>query len=143
MNLTTQGLITAIAQAIIIFSIILPFSPMAQRLGMVRFLVALVYAGVSVLIVYNTNCLEQGNCTIWAYIVAIMTLLGAIGTLGTTIIKGLSSSSDKNNSSSKENNNSSSSSFKENNDSSSSSSEDNNNSSSSSDEKDDTDQEQS
>jgi hypothetical protein len=90
MKMTNQGKITAVAQALIVIAILLPFSPMAKGLGLgQRIITALVYSAVSVLIVYNTNCLERGNCTIWAYVVAILTLIGAIGTVTGTVASGV------------------------------------------------------
>lgn len=86
-QLSTQAKIVVLAQLLIIVSILLPYGELSRRLGAQRFIFALLYAGISVLIVYNTNCLVTGKCFTWAYIVALLTLFGAIGTLISTFKK--------------------------------------------------------
>jgi hypothetical protein len=105
--LTRQGIIASIGQALVILSMLFPFGPLAERFGMIRFLFALVYAAVSIIVVYNANCLVVGNCNIWAYIIAILVLLSGIGSFASPILFALQGNdeSSKNNNSGNNNNN--------------------------------------
>lgn len=98
-TITAPGLVTLIGYAILVFIVLLPLDMytydektgkyVKQRYSFgYRFLIALLLLFPFILSVYSVNCMMVGNCQIWSWIVALITLLWSIIITVTTFSSG-------------------------------------------------------
>jgi hypothetical protein len=88
-RLTTPGVITLVGYAVLVFIVLLPIDMytydsksdkyVKQPYSFsYRLLVALLLLFPFLLSVYSVNCMMVGHCTLWSWVVALLTLLWAV-----------------------------------------------------------------
>ena len=89
LRLTTPAVVALIGYAILVFIVLLPIDMyvyddktdkyVKQKYSFpYRFLVALLLLFPFLLSVYSVNCMMVGSCTLWSWVVALLTLLWAL-----------------------------------------------------------------
>jgi len=98
-KLTTPAIVTLVGYAIIVFIVMLPVDmytynnsthqqvKQEYNFGH-RLLIALLLLFPFILSVYSVNCMMVGNCTLWSWVIALVTLLWAILITVTTAATG-------------------------------------------------------
>lgn len=98
-RLTSPAVVTLIGYAILVFIVLLPvdmytYDEKTQKYVQqkysfgYRLLVALLLLFPFLLSVYSVNCMMVGSCTLWSWVVALLTLLWAVVITVTTISAG-------------------------------------------------------
>ena len=99
LRISAPALVTLIGYAILVFIVLLPldmytydektgkYSKQRYSLGY-RAIIALLLLFPFLLSVYSVNCMMVGNCQLWSWVVALMTLLWAIVITVTTFSSG-------------------------------------------------------
>jgi len=99
MKLTTPAIVTMVGYAIIVFIVMLPVDMYTHNnhthqevkqeynFGH-RLLIALLLLFPFILSIYSVNCMMVGNCTLWSWVIALVTLLWAILITVTTAATG-------------------------------------------------------
>ena len=99
LRLTTPAVVALIGYAILVFIVLLPvdmytYDDKTQKYVQqkysfgYRLLVVLLLLFPFLLSVYSVNCMMVGSCTLWSWVVALLTLLWAIVITVTTISSG-------------------------------------------------------
>ena len=88
-RLTSPAVVTLVGYAILVFIVLLPidmytydektdkYVKQKYRFSY-RFLIALLLMFPFLLSIYSVNCMMVGSCTLWSWVVALLTLLWAI-----------------------------------------------------------------
>ena len=98
-RLTSPAVVTLIGYAILVFIVMLPvdmytYDDRTQKYVQqkysfgYRLLVVLLLLFPFLLSVYSVNCMMVGSCTLWSWVVALLTLLWAVVITVTTISSG-------------------------------------------------------
>ncbi len=99
LQMTSPAIVALVGYAILVFIVLLPLDMYTyddksgkyakQRYSFgYRLLVALLLLFPFLLSVYSINCMVQGSCNLWSWIVALITLLWAIVVAVTTFSSG-------------------------------------------------------
>jgi hypothetical protein len=98
-RLTSPAVVTLVGYAILVFIVLLPVDMytyddktnayVKQTYSFTyRLLIALLLLFPFLLSVYSVNCMMVGNCTLWSWVVALLTLLWAVVITVTTFSSG-------------------------------------------------------
>lgn len=98
-RITSPAVVTMVGYAILLFIVLLPVDMYTyddktgkyvkqQYRFPYRLLIALLLLFPFLLSIYSVNCMMVGNCTLWSWVVALLTLLWAIIITVTTFSSG-------------------------------------------------------
>jgi hypothetical protein len=98
-SITTPAIVTLVGYAIIVFIVLLPIDMYVYNKDAQenvkqeysfshRLLISLLLLFPFLLSVYSVNCMMVGNCTLWSWVVALLTLLWAVLVTITTFSAG-------------------------------------------------------
>jgi hypothetical protein len=98
-EMTSPAVVTLVGYAILVFIVLLPVDMytyedktdtyVKQKYSFgYRLLVALLLLFPFLLSVYSVNCMMVGNCTLWSWVVALLTMLWAVVIVVTTFSSG-------------------------------------------------------